>query len=298
MGEGVRPLGLTLWERAFGLWASLCGRGRSAFGPHFVGEGVRPLGLTLWERAFGLWASLCGRGRDNVVMCGRFVQAEDARYYAEHFRVDVVKAEDLVASYNVAPTDRVYAVAEYDNERMLGTFKWGLLPWWAKDRKMAARNINARMETVAERPAFRDSFRERRCLIPADGFYEWQPRSKGKLPHYLHAANRHPLAFAGLWASWRDPETEDRVHTCTILTGEPDDVVRPIHGRMPVALTPDSWDVWLDKDNEDTTGLLTLLDEAVRPKLAAHPVSTLVNKVANNVPELIVPLETGAIDEW
>ena len=229
-------------------------------------------------------------------MCGRFVQAEDARHYAEYFQVDVVKAEDLAPSYNVAPTDRVYAVAGFEDQRMLGTFKWGLLPWWAKDRKMAARNINARMETVAERPAFRDSFQHHRCLVPADGFYEWQPRPKGKLPHYIYAANRKPLAFAGLWASWRDPDTEERLHTCTIVTGEPDDLVRPIHSRMPVALTPDSWDRWLDRDNQDSEDLMKLLREAVRPRLAEHPVSTLVNKVANNVPELIVPLETGAVE--
>ena len=229
-------------------------------------------------------------------MCGRFVQAEDARHYAEHFRVDVVKVDDIVPSHNVAPTDRVFAVAEHDEERLLGTFKWGLLPWWAKDRKMAARNINARMETVAERLAFRDSFRERRCLIPADGFYEWQPRPKGKLPHYIYAASRKPLALAGLWASWKDPETETRVRTCTILTGEPDDLVRPIHGRMPVALLPDAWDEWLDPANQDPDTVLSLLAEAVRPTLAEHPVATLVNKVANNVPELIARLETGAVD--
>ena len=161
---------------------------------------------------------------------------------------------------------------------------------------MAARNINARVETVAERPAFRDSFRERRCLIPADGFYEWQPRPKGKLPHYIYAASRKPLALAGLWASWKDPETNVRVHTCTIITGEPDDLVRPIHDRMPVALLPDTWDRWLDPGNQDPDTLMRLLEEAVRPTLAEHAVSTLVNKVANNVPELIAPLETGAVD--
>ncbi len=231
-----------------------------------------------------------------VLMCGRFVQAEDARHYAEYFRVDVVKAEDLAPSFNVAPTDQVYAVAEYGDERMLGTFNWGLLPWWSKDRKQAARNINARVETVAQRPAFRDSFQNRRCLIPADGFYEWQPRPKGKLPHYIYAANRKPLAFAGLWTTWKDPTTEERLRTCTILTGEPDHLVKPIHDRMPVALAPDSWDRWLDRHNEDPDELLGLLRDAVRPRLAEHAVSTLVNKVANNLPELIVPLETGAVE--
>ena len=229
-------------------------------------------------------------------MCGRFVQSEEARHYAEYFRVDAIKAEDPTASYNVAPTDRVYAVAEYDEQRMLGAFNWGLLPWWAKDRKMAARNINARMETVAEKPAFREYFRQRRCLIPADGFYEWQPRPKGKLPHYVYASDHAPLAFAGLWASWKNPDTAERIRTCTILTGAPDDLVRPIHDRMPVALTPEFWDGWLDRENQDPEEILKLLREAGRPRLAEHPVSTLVNKVANNVPELIDPLTTGAVD--
>jgi putative SOS response-associated peptidase YedK len=228
-------------------------------------------------------------------MCGRFVQSEEARHYAEHFRVEVVKIDDLTPSYNVAPTDQVYAVAEYHDERILGAFKWGLLPWWSKDRKMAARSINARMETAAEKPAFRDSFRQRRCLIPADGFYEWQKRPKGKLPHYIYAADHTPLALAGLWSSWKDPETEERVRTCTILTGDPDDLVRPIHNRMPVALTPDSWDEWLDPEQQDPEELIQLLRDARRPTMAEHPVSTLVNKVANNLPELIVPLETGAV---
>ena len=230
-------------------------------------------------------------------MCGRFVQSEDARHYAEYFRVDTVKAEDLMPSYNVAPTDRVYAVAEHEDTRMLGSFNWGLLPWWAKDRKMAARSINARVETAAQKPAFRDSFRSRRCLIPADGFYEWEPKPKGKLPHYIYGSDGRPLAFAGLWATWKDPETEERVRTCTILTGEPNDLVRPIHDRMPIALAPDVWDGWLDRSIDDPDVVTRLLASAARPPLAEHAVSTLVNKVANNVPELISPLETGAVDQ-
>lgn len=231
-----------------------------------------------------------------VPMCGRFVQSQDARYYAEHFRVDTVKVDDLPASFNVAPTDRVYAVAEHEHERMLGSFGWGLLPFWAKDRKMASRNINARMETAWEKPAFRDSFRKRRCIIPADGFYEWERRRKGKLPHYIYGADGAPLAFAGLWANWKDPESGEWIRTCTILTGEPGDLVRPIHDRMPVILDPSTWDAWLDRDLDDVETLRHLLAGGVTA-LAEHAVSTLVNKVANNVPELIDPLETGAVDE-
>ena len=228
-------------------------------------------------------------------MCGRFVQSESARHYAEYFRVDVVKMDDLAPCYNVAPTDTVYAVAEHEGERLLGAFRWGLIPWWAKDRKVAARMVNARMETIATKAAFSDAFGRKRCLIPADGFYEWQRRPDGKLPHFIYSSDRRTLAFAGLWSSWKDPDTGERVRTCTIVTGEPDDLVEPIHDRMPVALTEDSWSRWLDPANRDPEELSEMLHAAVRPQLAEHPVSSLVNKVANNIPELIDPLETGAV---
>lgn len=229
-------------------------------------------------------------------MCGRFVQAQTPDVYARFFGAQPVVTEGFVPSYNVAPTDRVFAVAEHDGARLLGTFKWGLVPFWAKEPKMGARNINARMETVSDKPTFREYFRTRRCLIPADGFYEWEKKAKGKLPHYFHSVDGSPLAFAGLWARWRDPETDERLTTCTILTGEPNDIVRPIHDRMPIALGPDTWDSWLDRDNQDVDALRSLLRASGPPALAEHAVSTLVNKVANNVPECIVPLDTPAVD--
>jgi len=230
-------------------------------------------------------------------MCGRFVQSQVPNAYAEFFGVDEVKTEDLAPSYNVAPTDSVYAIAAHEDRRLLGSFRWGLLPWWAKDRKMAARNINARAETVASKPAFRDSFANRRCLIPADGFYEWQPREKGKLPHYIYGSGGDPLALAGLWASWRDGETGERVPTCTIITGEPNDLVSPLHDRMPVILPSAAWDRWLDPQVDDVASLQAMLGVYPSSDLAFHPVSTLVNKVQNNVPELIAPLETPAVDQ-
>jgi len=228
-------------------------------------------------------------------MCGRFVQAHRPEFYAEHFGVEVMKTPALAPSWNVAPTDEVYAVAEHAGERLLGTFRWGLLPWWAKDRKAAARNINARSETAAEKPAFRDSFVSKRCLIPADGFFEWEPKPKGKLPHFIHAATDEPLALAGLWSSWRDPETGERVRTCTILTGDPNDLVAKLHNRMPIILDRPAWNAWLDPSTADREGLEELLRHSA-PPLAEHAVSTLVNKVANNVPECIAPLETGAVE--
>ena len=229
-------------------------------------------------------------------MCGRFVQAADPSVYATFFGASEVVTEALQPSYNVAPTDPVYAVAEHEGMRRVGSFRWGLLPFWAKDRKMAARNINARSETVATKATFRESFERRRCLIPADGFYEWQQLEKGKLPHYITSQAGDPLALAGLWASWRDPETKERVVTCTILTGEPSDFIRPIHDRMPVILPPSTWDRWLDPSLREVDELQRVL-AAADPRLRAHPVSTLVNKVSNNVPELIEPLETPVAEQ-
>ena len=228
-------------------------------------------------------------------MCGRFVQTQEAENYGAYFSVDVVKTDVILRSWNVAPTKQVYAVAEHDGERQLGTFGWGLLPFWAKDRKIGARLINARVETAAEKPAFRDSFTARRCIIPAEGFYEWEPKDRGKLPHYFYDSGRRPLALAGLWSSWKDPDSGDRVRTCTILTTDANDVVQPVHDRMPVILPDTIWDPWLDPETTDAGIISELLTASVRPDLAEHAVSTLVNRVANDIPELIVPLETGAV---
>jgi putative SOS response-associated peptidase YedK len=230
-------------------------------------------------------------------MCGRFVQTQSAETYAEYFSVDVVRSDPLPASWNVAPTDRVYAIAEHHDERLLGSFEWGLVPWWAKDRRIAAKHINARVETIAEKPAFRDSFREKRCIVPADGFYEWERKDTGKLPHYIYRTTGEPLALAGLWAAWKDPETEERHRTCTIITGEPDATVAPLHNRMPVILPEAVWGAWLDPTIEDPSTVRTLLGSIESPDLSEHAVSTLVNKVANNLPDLVKPLETGAVEE-
>lgn len=230
-------------------------------------------------------------------MCGRFVQAHDSVFYAEAFHVETIRTDELPVSYNVAPTDEVYAITEHDGERILVSFRWGLIPWWSKNKKIGARNINARGETVAEKPAFRESFAKRRCLIPADGFYEWQRLPKGKLPHYIYAADHKPLALAGLWSSWNDPDTGDRVLSCSIVTGEPNDLVADIHDRMPVIINEDNWSLWLDRSVTDRDQLRSLLTSYTHYPLAEHPVSTLVNSVANNLPECVQPLETGAAEQ-
>lgn len=226
-------------------------------------------------------------------MCGRFVQAQPAQSYADHFGASLQVPERLDPSWNVAPTDEVYAVAEHDGERKLGTFKWGLIPWFAKDAKAAARHINARAETAHSKAAFKDSFVGRRCIVPADGFYEWEKmESGGKLPHYIHRGDGAPLALAGLWGSWRHPEGE-RVVTCTIVTTKPNDLVSPIHDRMPVILEEHEWDRWLDRDFDDVSVLRAMLDPVASGVLAEYPVATLVNSVKNNYADLIEPLRTA-----
>lgn len=235
-------------------------------------------------------------------MCGRFVQSSEPEVYAEMFGAHRIVADPIAPSFNVAPTDTVYAVAEHDGERLLGSFRWGLIPFWAHDRRIAARNINARAESVASKPAFRDSFVRRRCVVPADGFYEWEvleavgERRGGKLPHHIHRRDRRPLAFAGLWATWRDPETAERVATCTIVTTTPNDVVAPIHDRMPAVLNEAGWERWLAADLRDPEILQRLLRPAPSAGITRHPVSTLVNNVANNMPECVVPLTTPVAD--
>jgi putative SOS response-associated peptidase YedK len=199
-------------------------------------------------------------------------------------------SEVLDPSWNVAPTDEVYAVAQHEGARTLGKFRWGLIPWYSDSPKVASKHINARAETAASKPAFKDSFARRRCIVPADGFYEWERlESGGKLPHFIHSVDGEPLALAGLWASWRDPEGE-RITTCTIVTTKPNELVGKIHDRMPVVLPSGSWEHWLDPSFDDEESLRSMLVAAGRGTLIEHPVSTLVNSVKNNFPECAEPL--------
>ena len=204
--------------------------------------------------------------------------------------MDEVRVDDLEPSWNVAPTDRVPAVAEHGGRRLLGAFRWGLVPAWAGDARGAASRINARAETVAERPAFREAFARRRCLIAADGFYEWRLAPGGlKQPVFIHPADGAPVAFAGLWESWRDPADRDGppLRTCTIVTTAANTRLTPVHDRMPVILEPDAWDEWLDPTNRDLAGLHSLLVGAPDDLLELREVTTLVNDVRNKGEEVL-----------
>lgn len=217
-------------------------------------------------------------------MCGRFSITGDLDFYAEYFGVDDALAEPLEKNWNVAPTDPVYVVAERDGRRQLGTMKWGLVPYWAKDSRKI--QINARAETVATTPMFRDSFARKRCLIPGDGFYEWEPADEGRTPHWVYRADGHPMVFAGIWAARQDPESGEWLRTCAIVTTDSRGVISSIHDRMPVSLPRSAWDAWLDRDLTDPEAALSLLEGIEPDLLMEHPVSRKVNSVRNNGPEL------------
>ncbi len=223
-------------------------------------------------------------------MCGRYVAATPPDQLAGLFGVTDIRAGDLGPHWNVAPTMDVYAVAEgSDGERRLGAFRWGLVPWFSKGPAGAAKMINARAETVAEKPSFRRALERRRCILPADGFYEWLRTGKEKLPHLFAAADGSVLGFAGLWEAWRpkdDPDAEP-LRTCTILTTSANATMQPIHDRMPVVLPPEAWDLWLDPTLRSPSDVAYLLVPAPDGLLVRRAVSTRVNNVKNDDAELL-----------
>jgi putative SOS response-associated peptidase YedK len=196
--------------------------------------------------------------------------------------VDDVAAQPLAPNWNVAPTDPVYVIAERDGKRILDTMRWGLVPYYAKDDKKI--HINARLETVDTSAAFRESFARRRCLIPADGFYEWEPADRGRSPHGVYRADGFPMTFAGIWSTRKLGEVWDR--SCSIITTSAAGAVRDIHDRMPVALVPESWDAWLDRDLRDPETARGLAQGIDPDLIMEHEVSKQVNSVRNNGPEL------------
>lgn len=222
-------------------------------------------------------------------MCGRYSASYPPDLLAETYRATVVD-EPPPASWNVAPTDPVAAVVTRDTGREVRTLRWGLIPSWATDKRVAATMINARAETVATKPAFRAALVRRRCLVPADGWYEWRAASGAtpKQPFFITAREGGPVAFAGLYEVWRDPATEELVRTCAVVTTRASDELAYLHERMPVVLAADARDVWLDRSVADTELLSGLL--LPRDGFAAYPVSTDVNSVRNNGPSLVAPL--------
>ena len=238
-------------------------------------------------------------------MCGRYVSATPPDELAKYFgALAPPPAHALSPNHNVAPTQTVYAVRERAGARSLDTLHWGLVPFWAKDPKIGNRMINARAETVAHKNAFRVPFTRRRCIIPADGFYEWRrlEGSKRKQPMFISRPDGEPFAFAGLWEQWRDENNLDadgeplELHSCIIITCEANEAMAAVHDRMPVVLPPGAWDYWLDPASTDTEAAAGLLAPAPSSLIRMHPVSTEVNNARNNGAHLIEPADPIEID--
>jgi putative SOS response-associated peptidase YedK len=232
-------------------------------------------------------------------MCGRFVAASPPDEIARYFDAEAPEAA-LEPNYNVAPTNDVYAILDDGSSRKVELLHWGLVPRWAKSISVGNKMINARAETVATKNAYRYAFKKKRCIIPADGFYEWKKieGQKRKQPYFIHRPDGEPFAFAGLWEVWRDPDNPDEeLHSCTIITGDANDKMRDIHDRMPVMLPPNVWETWLDPEQQDVELLGKLLVPAPPSLIEFHPVSTEVNNVRNkgaHLTEVADPIdETG-----
>lgn len=221
-------------------------------------------------------------------MCGRFTLTSSGQRLRDRFGLSA--APDAPAPrYNIAPTQPVLVIPNR-TQRLLRPARWGLVPHWAKDLSAGNRMINARAETLAARPAFRDALERRRCLIPADGFYEWKrDGARQRAPFYIHGRDGEPLAFAGLWDLWRPPQG-DAVASCTIITTAPNALLAELHDRMPVILAPQAYDAWLNPKPSHADALLRWLVPCPPEWLAAYPVSSLVNSPANDDPACITPL--------
>jgi putative SOS response-associated peptidase YedK len=245
-------------------------------------------------------------------MCGRYVSVSSPSLLASYFGAEEVRAEDVEANYNVTPRAEVPIVAVSRDVRVLDRVRWGLVPFWAKDISIGDKLINARAETVTEKPAYRRAFERRRCIIPADGFYEWQPvavpersatllaegdsrgrshpkKRQQRQPYFIRRLDGEPLAFAGLWENWYDPAQAEpeRLRSCAIVTTVANDELTPLHHRMPVVLPAPVWDTWLDPNERDVDALRRLCVPLPDGELRFHPVSMLVNKPDNNGPELV-----------
>ena len=214
-------------------------------------------------------------------MCGRYVSKIDADL-ERHFNLTKVPFD--FSSYNVAPGTNVPVVRQAENEgRELVLMRWGLIPHWAKEERIGYKMINARGETVASKPAFRQPFKRHRCLIPANGFYEWRKTQSGKVPYFIHPRDDSVIGFGGLWDVWTNPEGE-RIESCTIITTAANEVIKPLHDRMPLIVAPEDYGVWLTEDVGRASEVMGITSSV---QLEAYPVRTRVNKPANDDPGCI-----------
>ncbi len=222
-------------------------------------------------------------------MCGRFSLGASATTLVAQF--DLFEAPAWTPRYNIAPTQEVLVVVKdpATASRQARRHRWGLIPSWAKDPAIGNQMINAQAETAATKPAFRVAFKKRRCLILADGFFEWKKENRHKQPYYIRLDDGRPFAFAGLWEHWEGPEGK-AIDSCTILTATPNDLLRPLHHRMAVILPSSAYDRWLDPSIQEADRLQPLLQPYPSEEMTAYPVSTVVNNPANDTPRCTEPL--------
>jgi putative SOS response-associated peptidase YedK len=221
-------------------------------------------------------------------MCGRLTNERDLDANAREFAAEPDPASAWSPSYNIAPTQALVVLGARAEQRIVRVVRWGLVPRWASDRKLAASMVNARGETVAERPAFREAFKKRRCAVLATGWFEWRSEGKQKRPHWFHAPGGEILALAGLWERWIDPATGEELRTCAVITTAPNALAATIHDRMPVVLDRAGLDGWLDA-SASTAQLHALLRACPDDRLAVHPVDRRVGRSAEDDPGLIAP---------
>ncbi len=232
-------------------------------------------------------------------MCGRYSLQTTRVHLARELGLGIEGVLDLPPRWNIAPTQPVAVVrASKEGTPIMALQRWGLVPSWANDPRMGSQLINARKESIATKPSFRDSFLDRRCLVLADGFYEWAPAETGapRSPHYIRLRSRRSFTMAGLWSRWRSPAGEP-LDTCTIITGPPNEVVERLHDRMPVILPPAARDAWLDPNRRDELSLLELLRTFPASELESYPVSRHVNSPDHDDPKCIAPIESPESDD-
>lgn len=226
-------------------------------------------------------------------MCGRFTNDATPERVEKEFKVGKLNPGVFKPRFNIAPQQMIGAVIESGGERRAESFRWGLIPSWAKDDAIGNKLINARAETLAEKPSFKNAFRARRCIIPASGFYEWQKKGAGgKQPFYFYLKEKQVFGFAGLWEEWLDKESGELVETCTIITTEANAVLEPVHDRMPVILKAEDYDEWLDEKHKNTARLQNLLIPYRADEMASHAVGKSINYAETDSPELIKPLNS------
>lgn len=220
-------------------------------------------------------------------MCGRFTLHFPVELLAEIFGLPNLPG--LVPRYNIAPTQPAAVVRNSGVTRKLDLLRWGLVPSWAKDISIGSRMINARSESLPDKPSFRNAVRFRRCIVPASGFFEWKPEGSHKVPYYIRLSDGAPMGLAGIWEAWKTPE-DTSLETFTILTTSANPLITPIHDRMPVILHPDAFDLWLDKDVNNPEQLRSLYPPYPADLMTIYPISTLVNSPRNDNPACIEPI--------